>query len=436
MTRAAGARRRFRLRPEGFPFFYGWVIVALAGMCAFWGQGVILRSYAVILKPLSADLGISRTLGVSGVTIGSIVAALASPFIGRLVDEHGARWPVAGSAAVTGVTLVALATVRDAWVFLLLFGVVLGLARPSLQAVGAQATVARWFVRRRGRAITFSTLGMPLAAVVLIPLTSWLVEAYDWRTAWLVLGSGTLLLLALPTAVLMRGRPEDLGLLPDGDAQPTRASGGRAGNPAEATPEVSWQPGEAFRTPTFWLLSAGFAVIGLVPTMLNLHMFPHFLDQGLDAATAAAANGSFGLYVVGSRLLFWGYVFDRLPMRHTLMLWGGLMTGAVVAMLLVNGPVLAFVAAGCYGVAMGATAPLGTLAWARYYGRAALGSITGVAHLIGIGTDVAGPLLPSVVHDLTGTYQGAFFATAAACLVGVLLFALAEAPRPPRRAAA
>lgn len=421
------------IRPANFPFFYGWVIVALAGLCAFWGLGVVARSYTVVLKPLTEDLGMPRTLGVLGITISSVVANLASPFIGRLVDRRGARLPVAVSAAFTGGTLIALAFVHDAWVFLVLFGGVLGLARPSLQAVGAQTTVAKWFVRQRGRAVTYATLGMPLSAVVLIPVTNWMVTGFDWRIAWVVLGAGILVFLALPAALFMRGQPEDVGLLPDGDAAPQAAGSGGRGAPRGGG-EVSWEAGAAFRTPTFWLLSAGFAVIGLVPTMMNIHMFPHFTDQGLDPATAAATTGSFGLYVMGSRLLFWGQVFDRLPMQRVLVLWSCLMTGAIVAMLLVNGPLLAFLAAGCYGIAMGATAPLGTLAWATYYGRASLGSITGLASMIGIINDIAGPLMPSLVHDLTGSYQGAFAATAAACVVGVLLFMLAGAPRPPVKA--
>ena len=437
MTLKPASSERSWPDPAGFPFFYGWVIVALAGLCAFWGLGVVARSYTVILKPLTEDLGMPRTMGVLGITVGSVVASLASPLIGRLVDQRGARLPVAISATVTGFTLIALAFVQDAWWFLVLFGGVLGLARPSLQAVGAQTTVAKWFVRKRGRAVTYATLGMPLSAVVLIPVTNWMVTNFDWRTAWIVLGTGILLFLALPAAIFMRGQPEDVGLLPDGDPPAVERGGAGADGTSQARggSEVSWEAGAAFRTPTFWLLSAGFAVIGLVPTMMNIHMFPHFTDQGLDPTAAAAATGSFGLYVVGSRLLFWGQVFDRLPMQQVLVLWSCLMTGAIVAMLLVNGPVLAFVAAGCYGIAMGATAPLGTLAWARYYGRASLGSITGLASMVGIVNDIAGPLMPSLVHDLTGSYQGAFTATAAACVVGVLLFALAGVPRPPLKAA-
>jgi MFS family permease len=424
--------------PQSPPrFFYGWVIVALAAACSFWGAGVVQRSYAVILKPLTEDLGVPRTMGVLGVTIASLTADLASPFIGVLVDKRGVRLLVTLSAAVTGLTLMLLAQVHDVWLFLLLFGVVLGLARPSLQAVGAQTTVARWFVRRRGRAVTFSTLGLPLSAVVLIPFTQWMVAGFGWRSAWTVLGAGVLLALTAPVALFMRGRPEEMGLLPDGDG-PVALHGGATAGGGAARPasggEVSWETKEALHTRTFWLLSVAFAVIGMVPTIMTVHMFPYFTDQGLDPATAATAAGSFGIAVIGSRLLFWGYLFDRVAIQRTLMLWGLLMTVAISVMLAVHTVVLAFVAAACFGVAMGGTAPLGTLAWARYYGRGSLGAITGVASLIGIVNDILGPLMPSVVYDLTGSYHGAFVATAVGCLIGVALFAAAGPPRLPDRA--
>ena len=416
-------------------FFYGWVIVVLALLCSFWGLGMVQRSYTVILRPLTDDLGVPRTIGVLGVTLAALTADLVSPFVGRLVDARGARLLVTVSAAITGLTLVALSTVTTPWLFLVLFGVVLGLVRPSLQAVGAQTTVAKWFVRRRGRAVTFSTLGTPLSAIVGIPFTEWMVANYGWREAWLVLGVGVVLGLAVPAAIFMRGQPEDLGLRTDGDppdAEPTPGAPARRG-PAGA--EVSWTAQEAYHSRTFWLLSLAFAIIGMVPSIMTLHMFPYFTDQGLTAPEAAAAAGSFGLWVVGSRILFWSIPFERWPIQRTLMLWGALMTGAIAVMVVVHGQALAYVAAGCYGVAMGATAPLGTIAWAKYYGRAALGSITGLASLISIWNDIAGPLMPSLVYDLTGSYHPAFIGTAVLCLAGVAMFALAGPPRAPKVAA-
>lgn len=108
------------------------------------------------------------------------------------------------------------------------------------------------------------------------------------------------------------------------------------------------------------------------------------------------------------------------------------MTVAITCMLLVNGPLPASAAAGSFGIAMGGTAPLQTIAWARYYGRRALGAITGVATLIGIVNAVLGPIMPSLVFDATGSYHGAFVATGIACVAGIALFALAGAPGAPR----
>lgn len=409
------------------PFFYGWVIVGLAFLASFAGAGVIARSFPVIMKPLSEDLGVPRTVTVLGLTLASIVAGATAPFIGRIVDRSGPRLLMVASAGLIGGALIALSQVGDIWWFLFFFGVVTGVARPSLQAVGAQATVAKWFARRRGRAVTFSTLGMPLSAVVFIPLTQWIVSTYDWRTAWLVLGAGVMLVLMVPAWFLMRARPEDMGLRPDGAAAPPT----QAGVPVLHTKDEDWEPKQAFKSRAFWMLTTAFAVIGLVPNVLTLHMFPHFTDQGLDPATAAAANGSYGLAVICSRVLFWGFFLDRAPIRITLAIWGTLMTFAIASMFLVNSTLLAFVAACCFGLAMGGTAPLETMAWARYFGRSYIASITGLAHSLGTVTSVAGPLFGSLVYDATGSYGVAFGVTAGVCLTGVLMIGLAGPPRKP-----
>ena len=421
-------------RYMGLPFFYGWTIVAMALLCSFWGTGLIQRSYTVILKPLTDELGIPRTVGALGVTIGSLVSDVVSPFVGAVADRTGARLLISISAGMVGLSLIALSQVHEPWLFLVLFGGVIGVARPALQSVGAQAAVAKWFVRRRGRAVTFSTLGTPLSAILLIPFTEWMVASYGWRTAWLVLGAGVLLFLMAPGAIFMRSRPEDIGLLPDGDPPGTAAAQRGAAGPRRGTPpaEAEWNTKQAVRSRAFWMLSLGFAAIGMVPTVMGLHMFPHFIDQGLSPAEAAAAAGSFGFAVIGSRLLVWGQLFDRLPMERTLLIWSVLMTAAVGVMPFVDGLVLAWVAAGCFGMAMGATAPLGTLAWARYFGRTSLGAITGVANLIGIFNDIAGPLMPSIVHDVTGSYRWGFIATAVICVAGIGMFALAGPPGAPR----
>src|SRR5438876_1502933 len=270
------------------PFFYGWVIVALALLSAFWGTGAIQRAFAVILKPLTDDLGVPRTMGVLGVTIAALTGDILSPLIGVVVHRRGPRLRMVVAGAAIGLTLIALSQVQSIWLFLLLFGVVLGLARPVLQAVGAQTTVAKWFVRRRGRAVTFSTLGMPLSAVVFIPLTQYLVSEHGWRSTWLVLGMALMLTLTIPAGIFMRGKPEDMGLLPDGD-RPGESPVASRPSPGRQTAglEHSWTPREALRSRPFWMLSIGFGIIGMVPSIMNIHMYPHFTDQGLSPELAA-----------------------------------------------------------------------------------------------------------------------------------------------------
>ena len=417
--------------------FYGWYIVVVAALGSFWGSGVSTHTFGVILKPLTETLSIPRTVGVLGVTVASVVGGILSPLVGRIVDRRGARLPMVVSAAITGAALLALSRTEHVWQYFLLFGIVLGIARPGLMSVGPNTAVVNWFIRKRGRAVSFRAVGAPVGAIVLVPLTQWIVGSYGWRTAWFVLGAGIWLTLLVPTALIMRRWPEDMGLLPDGDPPPAeveRPAG--APRPARDQQEVNWEARDAFKTRAFWLLVVAFELMGLAISGLFIHIFPYFTDRGISPAAASGAVGTFGFAIIASRLLLWSFLLERLRIRYTLMLWGSIMAAAVVNMMLVETTVSAYGAAVFFGIAMGGTAPLSTLVWPQYYGRTAVGTINGVAHLLSTVSNSAGPLMASLAYDTTGSYRGALSFFAAACALAVAVFFLARQPAPPAHYAA
>lgn len=424
----------FARRLTGDRFYYGWLLVAVCGVSTFWGSGVTSDSFGIMLKPFTADLGIQRTEAVFGITVAAVTGGLISPLVGVLVDRHGARFPMAISGAAAGAALMLLSQVQEYWQFLVLFGVVLGCSRPGIQLVAPGVVISNWFIRKRGRAITYTFIGQPLSKVILVPIVQAIVASAGWRAAWFALGAGVWVTQVGPVLLAVRRRPEDLGLLPDGAASPVAAAAAGGGDAAPPTPEVSWPAREAFKTPTLWLLTMAFSFAGIAISSMFIHMFPYFTDQGVSPGDAAGAVGAFGMAIVLSRIFVWGSVLDRMPIRLALVVWGSAITGATLSMLLVHDVPTAYFAGIAFGCAMGGAAPLGRLVWPDYFGRGSVGAIFGVVGLVESAASAGGPLVASVVFDITGSYQTALQLYGLGGAIGVALFALAR--KPVRRPAA
>src|SRR3989441_4803344 len=205
---------------------------------------------------------------------------------------------------------IVLAAAGSAWHVMLGYGVVLACGSIALGDLSADATVARWFVRRRGRALAVATMGLSSAGIVMPVPVALLIERFGWRAAWLVLG-GVVLVLGLAATAVMRPRPEDYGLAPDG-APATRADRSTIDAPVV---EVSLGARAATRTPAFWLLVLSTNLAGLGFFGVNLHLFSYITDRGISAAVAATVvTYLYTLHTVAKPL--WGLIGERVHVRH------------------------------------------------------------------------------------------------------------------------
>ena len=215
----AAAQGQERQKPR---FFYGWVIVAIAIVGGAFTSGTSVWGASVFVTHMGDDLGWSRSAFYGAFTVRALAAGALAPILGPLQDRrNGPRYLMLMSAVSLGVALVLLKFVDDLWVFYLVFG---GLGALSMSALGEMMTVAvvpKWFVRRRGRAVGIATTGTAMGPLFFPITVQALIEAVGWRDGWFVLGALTLAVL-VPLALLVRTRPEDVGLLPDGDDPSTQ----------------------------------------------------------------------------------------------------------------------------------------------------------------------------------------------------------------------
>jgi sugar phosphate permease len=413
--------------------FYGWYIVGIAFISLFIQASTGGFTFSIFLPAMTQDLGWSRSVIVIGPSLASITSALAGPLLGRIVDRNGPRLVLGICILLMGIAQFSSGLVTEPWQFYLTFGLLGGFARSALQSSVPGAMIANWFLRRRTAAFGAAAMGPPTANLLLPPALAFLVAAWGWRAGWASLGLLGVAIGLAPALLLVRRRPEDMGLQPDGDEpEPTDAAEDSRPARSAALRAEDWTAREAIHNPAFWMIAAGMSLILLAPTVSIVFMFSYLSSKGMSPSTAAAAISMVSGMQVLTRLVFWSPVIGRLgSVRWALVVWGSLLLCASLMLALAEGEVWAFIAAGVLGLGLGGNLVLQLQMWPDYFGRTAIGTIIGTAQLLQGLTSAAGPLVLAALLDQTGSYRALYFIVAALVLIGLLMHLMVG--RPQRR---
>jgi OFA family oxalate/formate antiporter-like MFS transporter len=385
--------------------FYGWVMVLTAMISGAFATGVGVWGVSVFVVPMETDLGWSRTAFFMALTIRSLLTGLTAPFVGPLFDTSwGPRAIMVSGAFAMGGSLVGLRFVTELWQFYLLFGVVGAVANIGLGPFFVQAVLPKWFIRRRGIALGVAATGAGFGSL-LFPLTiQWLIDLAGWRDAWLVVGI-TALILVLPGALLVRTRPEDMGLLPDGaEAPPMKANGERRLVVAE---DRSFTRSEAVRTRSFWLITLAFTLSGIGLMGFQSNWIPYFQGLGFTAAVGSLAITMYGVFTVGTRLI-WGTMAGRSPVRYLLALELFLASVTIVLGMFIQNMGMLFAFTITHGIAIGGYFILQPLIVANYFGRQHLGAVNGTMRPFMTASHAISPFMVASLFDLTDSYRLSF----------------------------
>ena len=405
------------------PFYYGWVILACVCCAGLSRQGGAVATLSVFVAPMTTEFGWSRTAISGAVSLGGILAAIAAPKLGPLLDREGARLVLCLAVLTTGLADMLLSLTNGLPMFYLLFCVArLNFAGPF--DLGIYGAVNNWFVTRRAFASSIATVGQ-MTGLVLLPMIASLAMAVSgWRAGWVAIGVTVLLAGFVPVFLLMVRRPEDVGLRPDGGAPVA------IGSATPATPEPAFTRAEALRTRGFWLLSLFTLLAYPVQAGVSLHQAPFLIERGLSPA-AAGAVVSYCSLMSGVASFGFGFLPRFMTVRFKLVAVGILLGAATLLYGPVAGAGSAYLAATFFGLGIGGLLVMLPVAWADYFGRRSYGAIRGVALPVQVLAQASGPMLSGILRDTTGGYE-----TSLVCF-GVLagLSALAALlAKPPAKA--
>lgn len=400
------------LRPLAGRVYYGWIVLGAVSMTELVSWGILYYTFAVFFTPMQAEFGWSPVALSGGFSIALLCSGLAAVPVGRWLDRHGPRALMSFGSLLASVVLVAWSRVEALWAFYCVMGG-LGLAMAAVLSEPAFAIVATWFRRERGRALTVLTFFGALASAVFIPLTTWLVEALGWRGALLALATTLAVLTIPPHLLLLRRRPEDLGLHADG------AGSSEASTVVVAAAEPSVAPRMALREPRFWWLTFAFAASVFAGVALTVHLIPYLLAAGYGRSFAATVAGLFGLMSLAGRLLL-GPLGDRYRRQHvTTALLALQLAGLVVLALAPSVPGVLAAVALC-GAGAGTLTIMRAALLAERYGPTHYGSINGTLSVALTGVKTLAPLLAGVLISYAGGYAVLWWTLCALLAAGVL----------------
>jgi len=349
--------------------------------------------------------------------------------VGRLLDRYGARVMLTVVAVLFGLAALGMSTVDSRLQLYLGFAAIRILGQGSLSLIPS-TMVAIWFVRLRGRATAFSSLGIVLSQATFPPLIFLLITRYGWRGAWVALAFIIWGVLLVPAILLARRSPESVGLKPDAGRDVPSAVTDAVLSAQASTND--WKLNEAMRTRAFWLLLFASTAQSLIGTALIFHQISLFSSKGLDAGTAAAVLSVMAPAALLGTFLA-GYTTDKFPNRFLISAGQIVLVGVMLLTFLISVPGVAFIYGAGLGFGGGFLITIGSVIWPNYYGRTYIGSIRGVAASTSVAAAALGPLPFGFLFDLTGTHTTAvlvFLALPAGCAVAAFMAV------PPKKASA
>jgi MFS family permease len=391
--------------------FYGWWVLAAFSVMTFTSTG-IRHAVGPFLKPIVGDLGLDRASFSLVIALSLFLYGVFMPLAGMALDRFSVRVVSSVGTVLLVVSLVLTAMVRNLWEFAAVYGVLVPIGLAGTGPVIASGVVARWFSKRRGTALSVLGSASMTGMSLLVPGVTWLILTMGWRTTYMLIGLGVLVLMLPLCLFVVRDSPESMGLAADGAAPKVGMA---------AVERVSG--GEAVQTLAFWQLAGSFFTCGFSMSLLSAHGLPMLTDHGYTPMFASWVLGVLGGSSIGFTVML-GALSDRFGRRPVLAsIYAGRVLIFAGFFLIRDNPVAMLAVAVLGGITMAGTGSMTSALTADIYGRFSVSSVFGLIFLVHQTGAAIGSWLAGALFEGTGGY-GAAFALACAFLMGAAIVAL------------
>lgn len=405
--------------PVKAPRFYkGYYVVGASFviLAVSWGAYVV---FGVFFNWLIDEFQWSHAVTSGAYSLSSIIGGVLGIVMGGLTDRFGPRLVVTFCSVIFGVGLLLMSQVNSLWQLYLFFGIITGIGMSGLW-VPMLSTVAKWFTKTRSLMTGIIISGLAVGQIIGFPVVSWLIDKYQWRDSYLIIGVFSIVTLVL-AAQLMKRNPDE------GEKIATDMPGGQERTTSSISMDYSLK--EAMKTAQFWLATMTFLFFGFVAYGLTVHIVPHITGLGIPEITAASVlSVSGGVGIVGNFFLG-GIVGDRIGNRKTFII-GILFAIAALALLIPARELwMLYLFAVLLGLAFGGMGTSESPLAAKLFGLTSHGLIYGVMAMGFTTGGAIGPVIIGYIYDNNDSYRIAFLVCIALCIIGLIFMAILK-PTP------
>ncbi|MCM3362614.1 MFS transporter [Niallia sp. MER TA 168] len=412
-------------RKRNTSIFYGWFIVFIAGLGTFFSGPGQTYSNSTFIEEYIKSFGWNRTEISSLYSIATLCSGFLIMFMGKFMDRFGYRRMLGIVSVLFSLACFFNSFVTNIWMLGIGFFLIRFLGQGSMTLI-PNTIVPQWFIKKRGRAMSFMAIGSFSSAAFFPIANTWLIDKWDWQTTWQIWGVA-LLIIFTPLAIIgVRNRPEDIGALPDGITEKFK---NKSHNKISHSYLVmDWTLKEAMQTKAFWAILVCVGIPALVNTAITFHLLSIFQEQHLSSQLAASVLSLMAL--VGFPISFLsGFILEKIQTKILLM--GIFLTEITFLILLIN--VKSIWIGIIFGILWGASNGIERITlniiWSDYFGRKYLGSINGIAMMVMVVGSAIGPLPLGIGYDYFHSYIESLLFLLLFPILGIFGAILAKKPQ-------
>lgn len=406
--------------------FFGWYIVGASFIITLYTGGIVHFGFTAIIEPMAEEFGWSYAKISLASSLRGFEMGLLAPVMGIFVDRLGPKKLLFIGGLTISAGFLLLSRVSSLTMLYVAF-ITIAMGTSTTTGTVLMTSVVNWFRRRVGLATGILASGFALGGVM-VPVITRLIDNYGWRTAMDIIGIGVLFIV-LPLSFLVRHKPEQYGLFPDGEK--SRISEENKSHPGVPNPESKISPGQIVRNRIFWHIGLAAMCHSLIANAIVTHMMPYLSSVNISRSFSSMVALILPLMSIGGRLGS-GWFIDRLGSKKVFAASFAFMTVGILLFSYIDSArmwlLLPFIL--IYAIGWGITVTTRITAIRECFGRARFGTITGFISGIMMVGNVTGAPIAGWVYDTWGSYRGAWLSFAAVALAGMIMVLTLPSSKP------